>query len=146
MAEYSNKRPSTQEIGAFMSNVSVRYLADFNGDNTIEFAGNQDGLMYFMKFLHKVSKHSFGSSFELDKDSHFKLEPDLKLKVVLFETLPGMFRNGAYFEWRITVRQIQEFCDLIKEVAEADFPCHQYLDIDESCDVVVIVSKGESSS
>lgn len=126
-----------------MSLVSVNYLDAFKGDNAIEFTSTAEGLGRFIKFLEKVANCPVGSSLDLSDEPLFSLNLKLRIQVIELMSSSGMFRSGSSFEWKVTRQQIKDCCDLIEAVAAADYPCHHYLDADDSGDCVVIVSNGE---
>ncbi|MDI1227065.1 MAG: hypothetical protein PSY14_05220 [bacterium] len=124
-----------------MDKLKFGFFEDF-ADPTFLPLGEGDDFLHLKDALSQVLS---GTSVELEKDNRFQSTNDTRVQIFLGDKPSGMRKvdkDNAYFEWRLTKIEIEDFLEKIVVVLASDQACHHYLDADEDA-VAVVISNGE---
>lgn len=130
------------------SKVAFGYLPNFKGGAAVLFAGNGEALERLADFLESIADRAANVTTLLNKEPLFTPKRGVRLTLMLSDSPLGMYKTGfdakdTQFEWHISGALALRLAELIRAVARANGPSHQYLDSGGYDDIPVIVSKGE---
>jgi NADPH-dependent ferric siderophore reductase len=127
--------------------VAFQYVPSFKGDATLLLTGDHSGLEALAELLQTLASSANGMTMLVDRSAVFAGNPEVKLVVTVAGSRLGMHRVASEsgqrkFDWRLSPPLAAYFAELIRAVADAQQPSHQYLD-GEADDIAVVVSKDE---
>ena len=117
------------------------YSDDFKSEPTVIFSGETTPLVEFAKILRLLPT---GRTVRLHLESLFNCHNIESLELTIEENSLGMKQvKPMNFRWVISREAAASYAHLVEVLAQSKSAAHQYLDLENSEQIQIVVSKGE---
>ena len=120
------------------------YLDDYKSEPSVLFSGEAMPLLEFAKMLRSLPT---GRAKKLHLEPLFNCHSIESLELAIEKNSLGMRQiKPANFRWVISREAAGLYAHLVEALAQSQSAAHQYLDLENSKQIQIVVSKGEYPS